>query len=92
MNPSGLFNINTLKWDEELLEILEIDPGILPSVLPSSGVMAVTSKEVFGAEIPVAGDAGDQHAALFIPIPNSQSPLVSIGTSAGLNARGKSSS
>jgi glycerol kinase len=60
-----LFNINSLKWDEELLDILDIDPGILPEVLPSSGVMATTTSEIFGAEIPIAGDVGDQHAALF---------------------------
>ncbi len=60
-----LFNINTLKWDEELLGILDIDPGILPDVLPSSGIMANTTSEIFGAEIPIAGVAGDQHAALF---------------------------
>lgn len=60
-----LFNINSLKWDEELLDILDIDPGILPEVLPSSGIMATTDSEIFGIEIPIAGDAGDQHAALF---------------------------
>ncbi len=60
-----LFNINTLKWDNELLEILDIDENILPGVLPSSGVMAVTDRKILGEEIPIAGDAGDQHAALF---------------------------
>ena len=45
--------------------MLDIDLGILPEVLPSSGMMANTSKEIFGEEIPIAGDAGDQHAALF---------------------------
>jgi len=60
-----LFNINTLKWDEELLDIMGIDSGILPEVLPSSGIMANTAREIFGVEIPIAGDAGDQHAALF---------------------------
>lgn len=61
-----LFNIHTLKWDEELLDILGIPEKILPEVKPSSGVMATTSKDVFfGQEIPIAGDAGDQQAATF---------------------------
>lgn len=60
-----LFNINTLMWDNELLEMLDIDESILPEVLPSSGIMAVTDRKILGEEIPIAGDAGDQHAALF---------------------------
>jgi glycerol kinase len=61
-----LFNIHTLKWAEELLDILGIPAGILPEVKPSSGIMATTSKDVFfGAAIPIAGDAGDQQAATF---------------------------
>jgi glycerol kinase len=59
-----LFNIHTLQWDNELCNMLNIPVGILPDVLPSSGILAKTDKRVFfGEEIPIAGDAGDQHAA-----------------------------
>ncbi len=60
-----LFNINTLKWDSKLFEILDIDENIMPEVLPSSGILAITDMEVLGEKIPIAGDAGDQQAALF---------------------------
>jgi glycerol kinase len=61
-----LLNIHTLQWDQELLEVVGIPEKILPELMPSSGVMATTAKDVFfGAEIPVAGVAGDQHAATF---------------------------
>lgn len=61
-----LLNIKTLKWDDELLEIFGVDKRILPEVKPNSGIMAVTDKDSFmGMEIPVAGAAGDQQAALF---------------------------
>ncbi|TDT61343.1 glycerol kinase GlpK [Fonticella tunisiensis] len=60
-----LFNIHDLKWDEELLEILNIPKAMLPEVKPSSCVYGYTDPSLFGAEIPIAGDAGDQQAALF---------------------------
>ncbi len=61
-----LLNINTLQWDNELLDALDIPVSILPQLVPSSGIMARTSKKVFfGEEVPIAGDAGDQHAATF---------------------------
>jgi glycerol kinase len=61
-----LLNIHTLKWDDELLEIFNINKNILPELKPTSGVMAHTSKKGFlGMEIPVAGVAGDQQSALF---------------------------
>ncbi|MFN3284051.1 MAG: glycerol kinase GlpK, partial [Pseudothermotoga sp.] len=60
-----LFNINTLSWDEELLEIFSIPKSILPEVKPSSFVYGRTQKDIFGKEIPISGDAGDQQAALF---------------------------
>jgi glycerol kinase len=61
-----LLNIHTLQWDEELLAALAIPRGILPTPMPSSGIMASTASEVFfGEAIPVAGVAGDQHAATF---------------------------
>jgi glycerol kinase len=61
-----LLNIHNLEWDEELLEILDIDKNILPEVVPNSGIMAMTDESVFApGKIPVAGAAGDQQAALF---------------------------
>lgn len=61
-----LLNINTLGWDEELIKLFEIDPSILPLVKPTSGIMAYTDKNSFlGAEVPIAGVAGDQQSALF---------------------------
>jgi glycerol kinase len=60
-----LFNIQTLAWDDELLEILNIPRQVLPQVQPSSGVYGHTDPQWFGESIPIAGDAGDQQAALF---------------------------
>jgi len=60
-----MFNIHTLEWDRELLEILRIPESMLPSVRSSSEVYGMTDKDVFGFEIPIAGIAGDQQAALF---------------------------
>ena len=61
-----LLNIHTLKWDSELLEVVGIPENILPDLMPSSGIMATTTKNVFfDVEIPIAGVAGDQHAATF---------------------------
>jgi glycerol kinase len=60
-----LLNIHKLAWDREIMGWLGIPEKILPKLLPSSGVMAHTSAEVFGAKVPIAGDAGDQHAATF---------------------------
>ena len=60
-----LFNINTLTWDDSLLRIFDIPKEMLPEVLPSSGIFGYTAPELFGGEIPVAGVAGDQQAALF---------------------------
>ena len=59
------FNIKTLEWDRELMDILGIPPQILPEVKSSSEIYGTTSKELLGAEIPIAGIAGDQQAALF---------------------------
>jgi glycerol kinase len=59
-----LFNINTLKWDEELLNIFNIPASVLPDVRSSSEVYGKTSG-TFNSSIPVAGIAGDQQAALF---------------------------
>ena len=58
-----LFDIRKLAWDEELCALLGIDPARLPEPLPSSRVFGTTGE--FGGEVPVAGVAGDQQAALF---------------------------
>ena len=60
-----LYNINTLSWDDELLRMLDIPRGMMPEALPSCHVFGYTDKSIFGAEIPIAGAAGDQQAALF---------------------------
>ncbi|HHV65717.1 MAG TPA: glycerol kinase GlpK [Peptococcaceae bacterium] len=61
-----LFNIKELKWDEELLQELNIPSSLLPEVKPSSCIYGKTDKRVFfGHEVPIAGIAGDQQAALF---------------------------
>lgn len=60
-----LFNINTLDWDDEILEELNIPRCMLPEVLPSSGIFGNTDEILFGDAIPIAGVAGDQQAALF---------------------------
>jgi glycerol kinase len=58
-----LFDIDALTWDAELCEMLGVDPARLPEPLPSAHVYGTT--EEFGGEVPVAGVAGDQQAALF---------------------------
>lgn len=60
-----LYNINELKWDDEILEILNIPKAMLPEVKPSSAIYGETDPEYFGKPIPIAGAAGDQQAALF---------------------------
>lgn len=60
-----LFNIHTLDWDDELLKILDVPRAMLPDVRSSSEVYGETDPKWFGAAIPIAGNAGDQQAALF---------------------------
>ncbi|MSM38176.1 MAG: glycerol kinase GlpK [Geobacter sp.] len=60
-----LFNINTLEWDAELLQLLGIPGEVLPQVVDSSAVYGETVGNLFAANIPIAGIAGDQQAALF---------------------------
>lgn len=60
-----LFNIHTLQWDEELLQLLDIPACILPEVKPSSHIYGATDASLYGGEIPIAGAAGDQQCALF---------------------------
>lgn len=60
-----LFNINTLEWDRDILEVLDIPESMLPEVKPSSCVYGCTDPSFFGGPIPIAGAAGDQQSALF---------------------------
>ncbi len=61
-----LFNINTCKWDEELLNIYNVPNNMMPEVKPSSGIFGYTQpSDTFNAKVPIAGVAGDQQAALF---------------------------
>ncbi len=60
-----LFNINTLEWDQEILDELGIPRCMLPEPVPSSHIYGMTDSTIFGGEIPIAGAAGDQQAALF---------------------------
>ncbi len=60
-----LFNINTLEWDDEILEELNIPKCILPEVKPSSCIYGEADPSFLGGPIPIAGAAGDQQAALF---------------------------
>lgn len=60
-----LFNINTLKWDDEILKELDIPKSMLPQAKPSSEIYGETDPSFFGGRIPIAGAAGDQQAALF---------------------------
>lgn len=60
-----IYNIRSLKWDANMLKALDIPENMLPSVQPSSGIFGHTDVSLFGKEIPIAGIAGDQQAALF---------------------------
>jgi len=60
-----LYNINTLEWDDELLALFEVPRSLLPDVRSSSEVYGETAANILAARIPIAGIAGDQHAALF---------------------------
>ncbi|MHB9076633.1 MAG: glycerol kinase GlpK [Pirellulaceae bacterium] len=60
-----LFNLHTLDWDDELLQILGVPRAMLPEVRPSSQVYGHCEASLFGGEIPLSGDAGDQQAATF---------------------------
>lgn len=60
-----LMNLETLQWDPELLEIFDVPPSMMPKITPSSGEFGRTRADgPFGAEVPLAGNLGDQHAAL----------------------------
>ncbi len=60
-----LYDISRKRWDPALLEALSVPSEILPEVVGSSEVVATTTRAAFGAEVPIAGIAGDQQAALF---------------------------
>ena len=60
-----LFNIYTLQWDEELLELFDIPASMMPAVKSSSEVYGATKTTIFAHKVPIAGIAGDQQAALF---------------------------
>ncbi len=60
-----LFNINTLTWDKELLELFDIPECMMPEVLPSAHRFGMTGVNLVGNTIPISGIAGDQQAALF---------------------------
>ena len=60
---TALCNIHTQQWDEDLLKVWDVPAAVLPDIIDSSGIAATTS--AFGGDIPIAGIAGDQQAALF---------------------------
>ena len=60
-----MFNINTLEWDDDILKLLGIPKSMLPQVRCSSEIYGYTKETIIGGQIPIAGAAGDQQAALF---------------------------
>jgi len=60
-----MFNIHTLEWDADILRELGIPAAMLPKAMPSSHIYGMTAPDMLGGEIPIAGIAGDQQAALF---------------------------
>lgn len=60
-----LFNIDSLEWDDDLLNYFDIPKSMLPSVQPSKGFFAYTDESVFGVPIPIYGVVGDQQAAMY---------------------------
>jgi len=60
-----LFNINSLEWDKDLLSYFNVEGSTLPEVVSCAEVCGYTDEMIFGARVPIAGVAGDQHAALF---------------------------
>ena len=60
-----IFNIHTLKWDDELLELFTIPKSMLPEVKGNSEIYAKVASEILSGNVPIAGIAGDQQAALF---------------------------
>lgn len=60
-----LYNIHTLEWDQEILDIMDIPKSMLPRVCSSSEIYGTTKRSMFGADIPISGICGDQQAAMF---------------------------
>lgn len=60
-----IYNIHTLEWDQELLDLFNIPKNMLPKVCSSSEVYGYTKTTIFASKVPIAGIAGDQQAALF---------------------------
>ena len=60
-----LFNIHTLQWDDELLELFGLDRSMMPEVLDSNALFGSVNPSLFGVDIPIAGVLGDSHAAFF---------------------------
>ncbi|MBI3786132.1 MAG: glycerol kinase GlpK [Deltaproteobacteria bacterium] len=60
-----MYDIRNRRWDDELLRLLNVPAEVLPTVVPSAGVLAFSDKRAFGAQVPISGVAGDQQAALF---------------------------
>jgi glycerol kinase len=60
-----LFNVHENRWDAELLDALNVNPALMPEVLPSSAEYGLTQTGLFGRSIPICGAAGDQQSALF---------------------------
>jgi glycerol kinase len=60
-----LMNLETGDWDDELLDIMGVPREMMPKIVPSSGICGIAAKEHLGGELPIAGIAGDQQAALF---------------------------
>ena len=60
-----LFDVHALEWSDAQLEMLDVPRAVLPMIRPSSGAFGETDPDVLGAAVPIAGVAGDQHAALF---------------------------
>ncbi len=60
-----LFNVHNNQWDGELLQALDIEPGLMPQVLPSAAEFGAIHPELLGHSIPICGVAGDQQSALF---------------------------
>ena len=60
-----LFNLRTLDWDQELLDLFDIPRSLLPRVVPSSGILGHSDAHLLGRSIPIASIIGDQQAATF---------------------------
>ena len=60
-----LYNIHTGGWDEELCALLDVPMSVLPTIVDSSGLLAITDEEIMGEALPISGVAGDQQSALF---------------------------